>query len=123
MIPSHWVPNFDPIPSPEAVVTAQNIRVTVLTSRLLRIEYSPINQFEDRPSQPFWFRNFPLPEFSTKTSATLNHGSLSTKGRSLVFSTRKPVRPVSAASQAHRGSVAHFQSTWAIQGLNLSWIF
>lgn len=74
MIPSHLVPVSDPFPNPDAVVTAQNIRVTVLTSRLFRIEYSPINQFEDRPSQPFWFRNLPTPEFTTKTTSSLYYG-------------------------------------------------
>ncbi len=74
MIPSHLVPAFDPFPNPDAVVLAQNIRVTVLTTRLFRIEYSPTNQFEDRPSQPFWVRNLPTPVFTTKTSSSLSHG-------------------------------------------------
>ena len=63
MIPKHLVPDFDPIPNPDAVVTASHYRVTVLTTRLLRIEYSPLGQFEDRPSQPFWFRNQPVPAY------------------------------------------------------------
>ena len=74
MIPSHLVPAFDPFANPDAIVLAQNIRVTVLTTRLFRVEYSPINQFEDRPSQPFWVRNLPTPEFTTKTSSSLSHG-------------------------------------------------
>jgi len=69
LIPSHLVPNFDPKSKPGAVVVVPNLRVTVLTQRLLRIEYSPSNQFEDRPSQPFWFRNQPVPEFDYQTKS------------------------------------------------------
>lgn len=54
---------FDPIASAAAMITAHNIRITVLTSRLLRLEYSPNNKFEDRPSQAFWYRKQPVPEF------------------------------------------------------------
>ena len=39
---------FDPIADPAAVVTAGNVRFTVLTSRLPRLEYSPTGAFEDR---------------------------------------------------------------------------
>jgi alpha-glucosidase (family GH31 glycosyl hydrolase) len=34
-----------------------------LTSRLLRLEYSPTETFEDRPSQAFWYRQQPSPTF------------------------------------------------------------
>ena len=62
-VPSHLIPSFDPVANPNAVVQVPNLRVTVLTSRLFRIEYSPTNTFEDRPSQAFWFRRQPVPEF------------------------------------------------------------
>jgi alpha-glucosidase (family GH31 glycosyl hydrolase) len=73
MIPSHLMPNFTPKPNPKAVVEVPNLRVTVLTTRLLRIEYSPANQFEDRASQPFWFRDQPIPEY---TWVTLDNNDL-----------------------------------------------
>jgi alpha-glucosidase (family GH31 glycosyl hydrolase) len=57
------VPQFHPLARPEAVVTAQNVRFTVLTGRLIRLEYSPTGQFEDRPSQAFWHRDQPVPAF------------------------------------------------------------
>ena len=40
----------------------------VLTSRLLRLEYSPSGEFEDHPSQAFWYREQPVPEFTVKRS-------------------------------------------------------
>lgn len=54
---------FDPIANPAAVVTRPNVRFTVLTPRLLRLEFSPDGAFEDRPSQAFWVRNLPVPDF------------------------------------------------------------
>lgn len=51
---------FNPIADSAAVVTAGNVRFTVLTSRLLRLEHSPTGAFEDRPSQALWFRRPPM---------------------------------------------------------------
>jgi len=74
LIPSHFLPDFEPLPNPDAIVKVPNLRITVLTTRLLRIEYSANDQFEDRPSQPIWYRNLPVPEYETKInkSATPN---------------------------------------------------
>ena len=62
-------PLFEPIPTPAAVVAAPQGRFTVLTSRLIRLEYSPTETFEDRASQAFWFRRQPLPAFDARQSA------------------------------------------------------
>ena len=59
----HFQPSFDPIADPAAMVHGPQVRLTVLTSRLLRLEYSPTNSFEDRPSQPFWHRRQSVPTF------------------------------------------------------------
>ena len=56
-------PDFDPLPAPEAVVLGPQARFTVLTSRLIRMEYSRTNTFEDRASQTFWHRRQPPPPF------------------------------------------------------------
>ncbi len=56
---------FDPIPHPAAVAIIGNARFTVLTERLLRLEYSPHGRFEDRPSQAFWYRRQPVPNYET----------------------------------------------------------
>ncbi|MGI6768687.1 MAG: TIM-barrel domain-containing protein [Bacilli bacterium] len=47
----------------KAFVKGKHYRFTVLTGRLIRMEYSPEGVFEDRPSQTFWFRKQPVPEF------------------------------------------------------------
>ncbi|MBX0300540.1 glycoside hydrolase family 31 protein [Cryobacterium sp. 1639] len=55
---------------PAAVVTGPNYRFTVLTSRLIRMEYSQQNRFEDRASQLVLSREFDLPQFRV-----IDHGS------------------------------------------------
>lgn len=57
------VPTFHPVTNPEAVVTAEHVRFSVLTDRLIRMEYSKDDRFEDRPSQAFWHRQQPVPDF------------------------------------------------------------
>ncbi|MBP1778573.1 MAG: hypothetical protein H6Q86_4584, partial [candidate division NC10 bacterium] len=49
--------------NPAAVVTGPRVRFTVLTSRLIRMEYSRDNTFEDQASQAFWYRHQPVPPF------------------------------------------------------------
>ena len=66
MLPDHFNLDVQPIANPEAIVTAPQVRFTVLTSRLLRLEYSPIDRFEDRASQVFWYRAQPVPSFEVE---------------------------------------------------------
>jgi hypothetical protein len=61
-------PAFDPLPEPGAAIGGPQVRFTVLTSRLLRLEYSPAGRFEDRPSQAFWRRRLPVPHFQLCSS-------------------------------------------------------
>jgi len=65
----------DPLPDPAAVVCARpgegqaQARFSMLTGRLVRIEYSPTGEFEDCPSQAFWYRRQPAPEFALRQDA------------------------------------------------------
>jgi hypothetical protein len=54
---------INPVANPEAIVQVGPVRFTVLTSRLIRLEYDPQKRFEDRPSQIFWDRLQPVPKF------------------------------------------------------------
>ncbi|MCA9875997.1 MAG: hypothetical protein KC441_20130, partial [Anaerolineales bacterium] len=47
---------FDGTAHPSAVVCGFHGRFTILTPRLIRLEYSPTDEYEDRPSQAFWYR-------------------------------------------------------------------
>ena len=66
MIPEHFQISFRPIANPAAVVGAPGVRFSVLTSQLIRVEYSPTDRFEDRPSQVFWYRDQPVPPFEVQ---------------------------------------------------------
>jgi alpha-glucosidase (family GH31 glycosyl hydrolase) len=55
-----------PIADPAAVVQVDHVRFSLLTSRICRLEYSPTKEFEDHPSQAFWYRNQPVPPHSVK---------------------------------------------------------
>src|SRR5262245_12015629 len=69
MIPDHFKLDAQPQARPEAMVIVPHARFTVLTSRLLRLEYSPTDQFEDRASQIFWYRAQPVPDFAVEREA------------------------------------------------------
>lgn len=62
------IPSFRPVGNPSAIVSAPNVRFMVLTDRMIRIEFSKENTFEDRPSQVFWYRDQPVPLFKNKTT-------------------------------------------------------
>ena len=65
-IPPHLQLNLTPQANPDAIVTGPDVRFTVLTECLLRLEYCPDGRFEDRASQAFWFRAQPVPVFETR---------------------------------------------------------
>lgn len=72
----HQIPPFNPKADQNAIVISDHARFTILSSRLIRMEYDPQGIFDDRPSQVVWFRNLPVPEFS------VNH-----IGRSIIIET------------------------------------
>lgn len=53
----------------DSIVTVENCRFTVLTSRLLRVEYNKNAVFEDRPTQVVLNRDFEVPRFNVKETA------------------------------------------------------
>lgn len=55
--------NMDLIPNPGSIVFGSNYRITVLTERLVRLEYHPNGIFYNNQTQWVKFRNFPKPEF------------------------------------------------------------
>ena len=51
------------IPNKDSVIKGAKFRITVLTERLVRLEYSENGVFEDRPTELVWNRNLTKPEF------------------------------------------------------------
>ena len=69
----------EPIADPAAVVVAGAARFTVLTSRLIRLEWSADRRFEDRASYAFPVRRGPVPAFTATTegaTTTVDTGDL-----------------------------------------------
>jgi alpha-glucosidase (family GH31 glycosyl hydrolase) len=63
-IPAYYKIAFEPLAEPSAIIRRGNARFTVLTSRMIRIEYDTAGKFENRASQAFWYRKQPAPKFS-----------------------------------------------------------
>ena len=59
---------YDPVADPAAQVVAGNARFTVLTDRLVRMEWSPSAQFEDHATLAIVNRRLPVPRFRVKRS-------------------------------------------------------
>jgi hypothetical protein len=59
----------DPVAAPAAVVRVGAARFTVLTDRLLRLEWAADEQFEDRASYAFPTRRAPVPDFTVRHEA------------------------------------------------------
>ena len=69
VIPEHFKLDLRPLAAADAVVQAGHARFTVLTDRLIRLEYHAEGRFEDRASQAFWFRAQPVPDFRADVTA------------------------------------------------------
>ena len=53
------------------IIISKNVRVTVLTERMLRVEFSPDGVFTDLPSQAVWYRDFGKVDFSYTESVDI----------------------------------------------------
>lgn len=49
-----------------AIIVGEKYRITVLTTALIRFEYSESGKFEDRPTQKVYNRDFPVPQFQVR---------------------------------------------------------
>lgn len=83
MIPEHFQIAFQPTANPAAIVLAPHVRFSLLTAQLIRLEYSPTDRFEDRPSQVFWYRAQPVPPYEVER--TSDHLTITTKHLRLTY--------------------------------------
>ncbi|MBR0501085.1 MAG: DUF5110 domain-containing protein [Bacteroidales bacterium] len=86
--------SYDPVARPDAIVTAGNARFTVLTDRLIRMEWSPSGRFEDHATLAIVNRNLPVPEFKVQRRG----GELSIRTSALTLSYRQEDGPFSAGN-------------------------
>lgn len=57
---------YNPMANPKAIVTSENVRFTILTPNVIRMEYSEQNKFEDHASLLFVNRDLPVPQYTKK---------------------------------------------------------
>ncbi|MFB6240155.1 MAG: hypothetical protein ABEJ46_01060, partial [Gemmatimonadota bacterium] len=58
--------DWNPVAHPEATVVSGDARFTVLTDRLLRMEWAGDGRFEDRASTAFVDRRLPVPSYEVR---------------------------------------------------------
>jgi hypothetical protein len=56
----HFQIDFNAAAPKKAVVLCDKLRITVLTAGLLRLEFDPEQQFDDRPTQLLWKKQMGL---------------------------------------------------------------
>jgi alpha-glucosidase (family GH31 glycosyl hydrolase) len=101
----------DPVADADAVVTAGSARFTILTDRLLRMEWSSeTGDFEDRATMAIINRHMPVPDFTTNNDGTTL--TISTTSLKLTWS-------VGEAFSADTLSVASLDDSSAFE----SWAF
>ena len=61
-------PEENPVANPKATVVCGNARFTVLTSRLIRMEWAQDGVFEDRATLAIVNRDLPVPAFKASRS-------------------------------------------------------
>ena len=98
-----------PLAHPDNLVIYGPWRFTVLTSRLIRMEYDPQGIFEDRPSQTVLFRNFPAPAYTVKQRD--GRLEIDTKNYHLSYDVGAPFTDVNLVITAKNG-FTHYGATW-----------
>ena len=100
--------SIQPRPVDGAVIAADGFRITVLTDRLLRLEYEPNNRFRDGATATVINRRFPLPEFEVRRGA--DRLTVETRGVRLEYD-MKPFSPAGLTAVMKNAYLNH-GSVW-----------
>ncbi|HWS50805.1 MAG TPA: TIM-barrel domain-containing protein [Microbacterium sp.] len=100
----------EPAPAAEgATVSGRGYRITVLTDRLIRIEWDPDEGFVDEKTQQVLSRAFPLPRFDVvRTTSGIE---ITTDGLRLRYDERKPSSSGLAVTLLNGATDVHY-ATW-----------
>ena len=107
--------SYSPIANPKAVVIDGHARFTVLTSQLIRMEWSADGKFEDHPSFVFLNRRLPVPQFTQLYEQVGSAKQLTIKTEALTL-TYRPDQADSGKFNADNLSV-----TLQVDGKPVSW--
>ena len=97
-----------PLANPDSMVVSGNARFTVLTPRLLRLEWSETGIFEDRSTYAFPTRQAPVPPFTTAR-----------EGRTLTIDTG--LLTLRYTMDSGRFSAANLSITFELNGQRRTW--
>lgn len=97
-----------PVADREAVIQGDKYRITVLTSRMLRLEYNEDGVFEDRATQVVLNRKFPVPSF--RVIENKDGIELVTDSLQLIYDGRE--FSSSGLSIQVNGNLSAYRSTW-----------
>jgi alpha-glucosidase (family GH31 glycosyl hydrolase) len=78
------------IANPKNIIQGKRYRFTILSDRLIRMEYNPKGIFLDNPTELVWFRNFPFNEFTSREDSTFIE--IATKSFRLTYVKNKPFK-------------------------------
>jgi alpha-glucosidase (family GH31 glycosyl hydrolase) len=81
---------YDPVADPRAVVNTGHARFTILTPRLIRMEWAADGKFEDNASLVFLNRRLPVPEFTRESAPDGGRTVIQTSVLKLVYTPGKP---------------------------------
>ncbi|WP_197428604.1 glycoside hydrolase family 31 protein [Halapricum sp. CBA1109] len=104
LAPYH-VPEFAPVADDASVVAGDRYRFTVLTPRIVRAEYDPDGEFEDRPTQTVWYRDQPVPEFTVDRGD--DHLVIETDALRIEYATAEPFGPETLSAR-----ITSLGTTW-----------
>lgn len=103
------LPPDQPRAEQRSVVVADRVRVTVLTERLLRLEYAADRYFEDRPSLAVVNRRFPAVDFTVAEHAG---GVVVVDTGAIKLSLSAPAKPFSRTNLSARIGEGRKHTTW-----------
>lgn len=83
------ISTYENLPKPECIYSGTKYRFTILSDRLVRIEYSDEGIFEDRPTQFALNRDFEVPKFAAKEDK--KYLEIKTTYFTLLYTKDKPV--------------------------------
>ncbi|HIZ47585.1 MAG TPA: glycoside hydrolase family 31 protein [Candidatus Gemmiger excrementavium] len=99
-----YLPQTHPQADARNCICGKNYRITLLTDKLVRLEYSPDGVMEDRPTQTVWHRDFPPVDYTVKREA---EGIVVRTARLQILYDEQPFSPQGLSITLHGYDAAH----------------
>ena len=93
-----YLPETHPLADGKNCICGKNYRITLLTDKLVRLEYSADGVWEDRPSQTVWHRDFPPVNYTVQRK---KEGIVVRTSRLQILYDEKPFSPQGLSITLH----------------------